>query len=109
MAWITNQFDGYWFRIHARENTTTAATIFCRKGGTTIAWLIFNYGEEKTEAKLAATGVPLLYYPASMLGAILETVRVEKPLYVHMNPDISWGYVTSSVEPVGEEERREVG
>jgi hypothetical protein len=108
MAWITNEFDGYWFRIHARESSDHAAHVFCRNGPTTVAWLIFRYGETGTQAAMAANGTPLLYYPASMLGPMLETLRSEKPLYVHMNPDIHWGYVTSSVEPVGEEEESEI-
>jgi hypothetical protein len=90
MSWITYQFDGYWFRIHARQGDNTAATIFCRHGNKTVAWLIFKY--------------VLLYYPATMLGTIFDTLRLEKPLYIHMNRDIKWGYITSSVEPVGEEE-----
>lgn len=105
MPWITHQFDGYWFRIHARQGDNTAATIFCRHGNKTVAWLIFKYGMESTEARLTASGdTILLYYPATMLGTIFDTLRLEKPLYVHMNRDIKWGYITSSVEPVGEEE-----
>lgn len=110
MAWITHQFDGYWFRIHARADDDTAATIFCKQGTTTVAWLIFRYGEETTEARLTVGGdTILLYYPATMMGAIFDTLRSEKPLYVHMNPDIKWGYITSSIEPVGEEEGNLMG
>ena len=110
MAWIKHQFDGYWFRIHGRDGSSTAATIFCRDSNTTVAWLIFNYGTETTEARLTSSGnTILLYYPASMLGTIFDTLRSEKPLFVHMNPDINWGYITSSVEPVGEEEGNLMG
>jgi hypothetical protein len=110
MAWITHQFDGYWFRIHAREDDNTATTIFCRHGNKTVAWLIFRYGMETTKARLTDSGdTILLYYPATVLGTIFDTLRSEKPLYVHMNPDIGWGYITSSVEPVGEEESNLMG
>ncbi len=107
MAWITKTFDSYSFRIHARKGDTTAATIFCKQDQQTVAWLIFRYGVDATEARLTQDGTtPLLSYPASMLGPIFDTLRTEQPLYVHMNPEEKWGYITSGVEAVGEEEHR---
>lgn len=103
--WITYQIDNYWFRIHARQGDNTAATIYCLQGGKTVACLSFKYGVESTEAKLSVNGDwILLDYPATMFGPILETLRSEKPLYVHMHSESKWGYITSGNEPVGEEE-----
>ena len=105
MAWITKPIDSYWFRIHAREGDPTAATIFCRDDNQTVAWLIFKYDLDGTHARVVGQNETIqLYYPASLLSTMLETLRSEGPLSVHMNANVGWGYVTSGVEPVGEEE-----
>lgn len=104
MKWIKVKFDKYWFRIHAQEGRKEAVTVYLKDGQKTVAWLNFKYDFPMTKAFQAKNGVIILNFPANMFTPIMETLRVEKPLYVHFHTEMKWGYVGSSYEPVGEQE-----
>lgn len=104
MSWRTERFDSYWFRIHAGHDAA-AANVYLKSGQRTVAILIFFYGLKQTKAWNSDDGtVIILEYPAEQMHMIMETIRQEKPLSVHYNSQINWGYITSADEQVGEEE-----
>jgi len=49
-------------------------------------------------------GVLNIYFHEAEFVALLDTLRMEKPIYVRFNTDLKWGSVGTDLEPVGEGE-----
>jgi hypothetical protein len=49
-------------------------------------------------------GLPRLYFPAGRFEEIMSILRHEKPLFMKLTPSTGVGLVSTSNEPVGEEE-----
>jgi len=51
-----------------------------------------------------ANGVLNIYFHDAQFGALLDTLRNERPMYVKYNTDLKWGSIGTAKEPVGEQE-----
>lgn len=56
--------------------------------------------------KLGSDGRIFLSFKEHHLRDMVETLRLEKPLYINIETHTSRGYLSTSKEPIGEEESK---
>jgi len=59
---------------------------------------------ESIPANIAVAGYPRLYFPASKFEEIMNILRHEDPLYLTLVTSNGIGTISTSNEPIGEEE-----
>lgn len=79
--------------INCFEGTTHRGTLYFYKDGATIP----------ASSKIAS-GPLYLRFNENRYNEIIATLREEKPISIGFNDGNLWGWVTTSNEPVGEEE-----
>jgi len=72
--------------------------------GTWVGTLIFVKEGQAIPANSSPGGAPRLHYSISHFPAIMSMLREEKPLYVTLNTANGIGTLSTTDEPVGEEE-----
>lgn len=72
--------------------------------GKTIAWIRFNDGGMFFENDYMSDGIIRMHLPSAMFENVLDVLRNEKPVYIYFAANR--GFLTTSLEPVGEEEAR---
>ncbi len=94
----------------AEPNQLAAAVLLFDAGGKIIAFLRFYAAGAVLPANEFRTdlGYPLVSYPASALGSVVDLLRNEKPIYFTWHdyqPVRCFGAVGTSREPIGDGER----
>ena len=56
-------------------------------------------------ANVESSGKPKLHFPSSKFEEIMNILRHEEPLYINLVPSNGIGTISTSNEPIGEEER----
>lgn len=69
-----------------------------------IAWIRFNDPGQNFENDSEAGGKIKMHMPSSSMVNVMDTLRNEKPVYIYFAQ--GRGFLTTSKEPVGEEESR---
>ncbi|MFM2483309.1 hypothetical protein [Celerinatantimonas sp. YJH-8] len=64
----------------------------------------YQEGASIPASSKTSAGYLYLRFSGSQLGSILDTLRQEKPLYIGFNDTNLWGGLSTSNEPIGEEE-----
>ena len=72
--------------------------------GTTVATLLFMKAGQMIPANSSSGGIPQLHYSISHFPAVMSMLKDEKPLFVSLNTNNGIGFVSTSSEPVGEQE-----
>ena len=102
MATIQADFDSYkywYYSGHPYE-----ALIYCYKATAYVGRIVFYKDGAAIPANANLSG-PSIHYPLSRFADVIDTLRMEKPLYLFLNLDNGIGMLaTSDFEPVGEEE-----
>ncbi len=104
---ITNySIDTYTVYHYTNDNTyDQTAVVNCYQGATHRASLYFYQdGAVIPASSKIASGALYLRFPGNQFSDVMATLREEKPLSVGFNDSNLWGWLTSSTEPVGEEE-----
>lgn len=70
--------------------------------GKTMAWLRFNDPGMTFENDYRSDGIIRMHLPSAMFQNVLDVLRNEKPVYVRFVQNR--GFLSTSKEPVGEEE-----
>jgi len=70
--------------------------------GQTLAWLRFNDPGMNFENDYQSDGIIRMHLPSTMFHNVLDVLRNEKPIYIYFAQNR--GFLSSSLEPVGEEE-----
>ena len=68
---------------------------------------IINFYDElpvKPNSVYLGGGFPVLNFHVNQLSDIMNVIRYEKPLYLRLNTDNWFGSISTTAEPVGEEE-----
>ena len=69
----------------------------------TIAWVRFNDPGMFYEEDYESNGIIRMHLPSAMFQSVLDVLRNEKPVYVYFAQNR--GFLSTSQEPVGEEEK----
>ena len=79
-------------RVDLFMNTTAVGTLLFMKKGQSIP------------ANSTSSGLPRLYYSVEHFPALSTILREEKPLFINLNAANGIGTISTSDEPVGEQE-----
>ena len=69
-----------------------------------VATLLFMKAGQPITANTISGGIPRLYYSIRDFPAMMLMLREEKPLFVNLNEANGIGTISTSDEPVGEQE-----
>lgn len=110
MATVRRDFDSYKMWYYA-PGFGYEALIYLYKAGAYVGRITFHKdGEPTPKVSMDApfgTPQPAVHFPLSRLNDVIEMLRYEKPLYLFINPDVTYnvGIIgTDAMEPVGEQE-----
>lgn len=102
MATIRTDFDGY--KIWYYSGHPYEALVYVYNGSKYVGRIVF-FKDGVAVPPNASYPEPSIHYPLSRFDDVMNILRQEKPLYLHLNLDNKIGTVaTSDIEPVGEEE-----
>jgi hypothetical protein len=102
MATIRTDFDGY--KVWYYSGHPYEALVYVYQG-TKYAGRIVFFKDGATIPPNASNPEPSIHYPLSRFDDVMNILRKEKPLYLHLNLDNKIGTLaTSDLEPVGEDE-----
>ena len=96
--------ESYQVSLAARPEALSqhAGHIACFSGGQLA--LICRFVRGAIPANTVSAGIHYFYYPESMFPIVLDVLRNESPVYFSWNATNCLGSITTSSEPVGEEE-----
>jgi len=105
MTTYRKSFDTYILYHYASPNAQTPIIVYCSSGTTPAGNISFYRDEGAVPQNRYDYSKIWLYYPMSQFGNVMNTLRLEKPLFMSFDSDGAFGYIaTSEAEPVGEEE-----
>lgn len=97
----TSQFDSYIIYHEEKPHGTEKVVITCFLEGNTVGFITF-YDADIPKPEVLPHGVMKLTFHYSRVREILDTIRIEKPVFISVIGEKS---VLSTVrEPVGEQE-----
>jgi hypothetical protein len=105
MAIISHQIDVYRVYHYPHGNTKGyTALINCFQANTHRASLFFYRDGVTPQPSIASSGVIYLHFTEARFNEVIATMREEKPIFVSYNELGGSAYLSTSVEPVGEDE-----
>lgn len=105
MPAVKKPFDSYRIFYWSHHTPDLAAGIYCYSGATYVGRILFSEPGSGPPANAMEPSGMALRYRIEQFGDVMEILREEKPLYLHLNTDNGIGQVaTSDQEPTGEEE-----
>ena len=103
MATVTRAFDSY--RIWYSSRHPYEAHIYCYKATKLVGRIVFFKDDTAIPPNANQPSGPSIHYPISRFNDVINILRYEKPLYLHLNLANLIGEVaTSDLEPTGEQE-----
>ena len=101
---MTNQYDTYRIYYQSTPRYYWQSRVYLYNTSGYAGRIMFiKEGNPIPENKLAG-GQPELNFPTSCYEEIIAILRYEKPLYISLNEANGIGTISTSSEPVGEEE-----
>lgn len=104
MAYTSYEIDSYHVYQYNEDSSVLTAQINCNKGHDFKGALQFYKDSASVPASFKSNIGLFLRFNEHKFRDIIETLRLEKPLYIRFNDDSRVGYLATSKEPVGEEE-----
>lgn len=111
MPMVTTEMDHYavmYIGGTSLVSREAGARIDCFKGTARVATISFFGDGFNVPNQVLPDGTLALYYEMSRFGDVIDTIRYEKPLALAINSDTGFGYITTTREPVGEQENSPV-
>ncbi len=105
MSMIRAEFDRYVLRYNTAEKDLVA-NIECYSRQMFAGRILFISVNTQDIPPNKASGnkYPFLFFYASQFNDIINILRYEKPLYLMLNTDTLNGYLSTSLEEIGEQE-----
>ena len=97
---ITKDFDQYRLQYYSEQ-----AYIECWKGGVPAGTIVFQKDGVPLPPNELVNNRIVLYYLLSRFNEVISILRHEKPLYLWLNPNNLMGSVSTTLEPIGEQEK----
>jgi hypothetical protein len=98
------EFNIYRVYYYSAPQYDWAVRIDLYMSAANVGTLLFMKEGESIPANTIAHGVPQLHYSMRDFPAMIQMIREEKPLFVNLNEANGIGSVSTSDEPVGEQE-----
>lgn len=105
MAIINHQIDVYRVYHYTHGNTNGYTVLInCFQANTLRATLFFYRDGVTPQPSTISSGVIYLRFTEARFNEVIATLREEKPIFVSYNDLSGSAYLSTSTEPVGEEE-----
>ncbi|MCY1719635.1 hypothetical protein OU798_04740 [Prolixibacteraceae bacterium Z1-6] len=101
---MTSEFDSYRLYYHSAPQYSWQSRLYLYNNGAYVGCVFFMKEGVSIPANTEASGKPRLNFPASKFEEIMNMLRHEKPLYITLVPTNGIGTISTSSEPIGEEE-----
>ena len=101
---MTNEFDAYRLYYNSAPQYHWQSRLYLYNGGAYIGSVFFMKDGVNIPENIEISGRPRLHFPAVKFEEIMNILRHEKPLYITLVPSNGIGTISTSNEPVGEEE-----
>ena len=101
---MTSEFDAYRLYYHSAPQYQWQSRLYLYNNGAYTGSIFFMKEGVAIPANVEVGGRPRLYFPASLYDEIMDILRHEKPLYIGLVPANGIGTISTSSEPIGEEE-----
>ena len=101
---MTNEFDTYRLYFHSAPQYQWQSRLYLYNNGASVGSIFFMKDGVNIPTNVEITGRPRLYFPANKFEEIMNILRHEEPLYITLVPSNGIGTISTSNEPIGEEE-----
>jgi hypothetical protein len=101
---MAQEFDTYRLYYHSTPRYSWQSRLYLYKGGAYVGSVFFMKEGVDIPENAEVGGHPRLHFPASKYMEIMDMLRHESPLYITLVPTNGIGTISTSSEPVGEEE-----
>lgn len=101
---MTNEFNSYRLYYHSTPRYSWQSRLYFYKDGTYVGCVFFMKEDESIPTNIEVSGHPRLHFPASKFEEIMNMLRHESPLYLTLVTSNGIGTISTSNEPIGEEE-----
>ena len=101
---MTNEFDAYRLYYHSAPQYSWQSRLYLYNNGAFVGSIFFMKEGVALPENIEAGGNPRLHFPADKFEEIMNVLRHEEPLYITLNASNGIGTISTSNEPIGEEE-----
>jgi hypothetical protein len=101
---MTNEFNSYRLYYHSAPQYSWQSRLYFYNEGAYVGSVFFMKDGESIPGNIEVAGHPRLHFPSSKFEEIMNVLRHEAPLYLSLVPSNGIGTISSSNEPIGEEE-----
>lgn len=101
---MMSEFDSYRLYYHSAPQYQWQSRLYLYNRGAFVGSIFFIKEGVRMPANIEISGHPRLNFPASKFEEIMNILRHEEPLYIALVPSNGIGTISTSNEPVGEEE-----
>src|SRR2546423_4634043 len=99
-----SQFNVYRVYYYRAPQSNWDARMDLYSSAAAVGTLMFMKEGQSIPANKISGGIPFLYYSIRDFPAMMSMLREEKPLFVNLNETNGIGSISTSDEPVGEQE-----
>lgn len=99
-----NQFTSYTIYYYTAPQYSWDVTVDLRNGNTWVGRILFIKAGQAIPANRMEGSAPILHYAITHFDNLMSILRHEKPLFINLNAANGIGTISTSAEPVGEEE-----
>jgi len=101
---MTSKFNSYRLYYHSAPQYSWQSRLYLYNDGAYVGNIFFMKEGQNIPANIEISGKPRLYFPSSKFEEIMNVLRHEAPLYLTLVPTNGIGTISTSDEPIGEEE-----
>jgi hypothetical protein len=101
---MTNEFDSYRLYYQSAPQYSWQSRLYLYKNGAYVGSIFFMKEGVSIPANIEVAGHPRLHFPTGKFEEIMNVLRHDKPLYIGLVPSNGIGTISTSNEPIGEEE-----
>ena len=101
---MTKEFNAYRLYYHSAPQYRWQSRLYLYNNGAFVGSIYFMKDGVDIPANVEVSGNARLYFPASKFEEIMNVLRHEEPLYISVVHANGIGTISTSNEPIGEEE-----
>ena len=101
---MTNEFNSYRLYYHSAPQYSWQSRLYLYNDSAFVGYIYFMKDENNLPANVEFGGHPKLHFPASKFEEIMSVLRHEEPLFITLVSANGIGTISTSNEPIGEEE-----
>ena len=101
---MTNEFDSYRLYYHSAPQYSWQSRLYLYNNGSFVGSIFFMKEGVSIPANIEVGGHARLHFPTGKFEEIMNVLRHDKPLYISLVPSNGIGTISTSNEPIGEEE-----